>query len=288
MRLLKFTFQSSRNLLRTYRLEGLSGVRRKISRLLWRCRFSCMRSLARILPLSHVTVRGGVRMFPNFEDHTFYLEFTGDNEYLRKMLLRVSKRFCLIDVGANQGYYSLIAAKNPNCLQIFALEPVTGTRKLLAKNVVLNRLSDRIDVLSFGISSRYQAANMQVPKHHSGAATLRESLVKFAYILEPVELKPLRVLEQMVPKECAVFIKIDVEGYEETVIQSFVESGLSNRTEWIFLEVDERWINLGNIVKELNSVGTWDFVRIGDGLHYDILAVKTDNSLSENDRSVVV
>ena len=64
------------------------------------------------------------------------------------LLAAIDKPFAFIDIGANQGLFSLVAARNPNCQKIVALEPVPTTYAKLQANLALNGLDDRADAIS--------------------------------------------------------------------------------------------------------------------------------------------
>ena len=76
----------------------------------------------------------GPLMFENWRDVTFRFCIRGSygtvfSDYLKNY----TKPFCFIDIGANQGLYSLIAGNNENCLKVFAFEPVPTTAGIFNK-----------------------------------------------------------------------------------------------------------------------------------------------------------
>ena len=86
----------------------------------------------------------GVLMVPNWQDTTFrYCIFGTYGSDLSDLLLGQREEFVFVDIGANQGLYSLIAAQNPKCRQIIAFEPVPVTHARLAANVGLNGGAER-------------------------------------------------------------------------------------------------------------------------------------------------
>ena len=71
---------------------------------------------------------------------------------LRVLAAFVTKAECFIDVGANIGYYSLLAARlNPN-LRAYAFEPMPGAWTYLLKNIDLNGFSDRITPVRMAVA----------------------------------------------------------------------------------------------------------------------------------------
>lgn len=143
-----------------------------------------------------------------------------------------------IDVGANVGYYSLLAARIVGKSgRVFAVEPSPTIFSTLRNNVYLN-MADNILLHNCAASDR--AGEVRVFLHHQdnyGQTTIIEDRCEPGTVsLEAiVRAFPLPVL---VPKEDllrAKFIKIDVEGAEWRVISGFSEllSQFSDRTEII-------------------------------------------------------
>jgi FkbM family methyltransferase len=87
---------------------------------------------------------------------TYYLDdyvknLAGEGQFLNEILLRLDKRNIFWDVGANVGFYSIVAAKimNKNS-KIFAFEPEPKTFNLLRKNIELNKMNN-ITALSIAL-----------------------------------------------------------------------------------------------------------------------------------------
>jgi FkbM family methyltransferase len=64
---------------------------------------------------------------------------------------RVRPDDVLIDVGAHAGYYVLLFARWAPRGRVFAFEPNPDTRALLARNVRLNRLTDRVTIEPYAV-----------------------------------------------------------------------------------------------------------------------------------------
>ena len=77
----------------------------------------------------------GVWMLNNYNDKTFKLSLMGYRNGLEKIILSLKHPFTFMDIGANQGVFSLVAAKNKYCIQIHTFEPNLSVNKFLEKNV---------------------------------------------------------------------------------------------------------------------------------------------------------
>jgi FkbM family methyltransferase len=126
-----------------------------------------------------------------------------------------------IDVGANDGYYSLFAARRvgPNG-KVVAVEPSTRERVNLKRNIVRNRFENvRIVPAALGAESG-DADLLLAHGAHSGHNTLGT----FAHDdvtpadLERVTVKTLDMLAEELEIDRIDFVKIDVEGAEASVI----------------------------------------------------------------------
>lgn len=79
------------------------------------------------------------------------------------------KGITLWDVGANVGLYSVYAAKKRDC-RVFAFEPSVFNLELLARNVQLNRVSDRVCIVPFALSDALGPAEMRMTSTEWGGA----------------------------------------------------------------------------------------------------------------------
>jgi len=135
-----------------------------------------------------------------------------------------------VDVGANVGFYSLLAAKcNPE-MQVFAFEPSPGPLHFLRLNAGLNGLDDRVRIFPLAASSspgRFlfnEVRNRKYPftEHHlnGDSGFIAHSGEQHGRSVEVVADTLDRVLSvaSHVPIE---LVKIDTEGTENDVLQGF-------------------------------------------------------------------
>jgi FkbM family methyltransferase len=158
----------------------------------------------------HVERPGGVAALVNAMGEYDY----NNMELLRLVLSRVRGTF--FDVGANIGVYTLIGSESQNT-QVVSIEPHPGTFALLKLNVELNSRSNVL-CLNLALSSEpgqvrlsdYQesAINRVVTPGDGESRTLSVTAQRFDQLCSDLDLDP-------------DFIKIDVEGHEETLLQGF-------------------------------------------------------------------
>lgn len=218
----------------------------------------------------------GVRMEANWNDRTFaYCHYGTYGTYLADLIGAIDQPFAFLDVGANQGLFSLIAARNPACKAIIALEPVPDTHARLMRNLALNGVFDRAQALNFGLSDRHGTRLIATCNAHSGVATLEDHLSSRLPSATgiAVELRTMNGLAPFLPRDLPLFVKIDVEGHEATVIAQLLGAPLASRVIGIFYEHDSQWSDEVAIADVLARGGFAVMRRYGRGRHFDALAL---------------
>ena len=81
-------------------------------------------------------------MSNNYSDKTFQLSIMGYRNKLEKFLLSINEQLTFIDIGANQGVFSLVAAKNKNFVEIHAFEPNLKLISYLESNFYINKVNN--------------------------------------------------------------------------------------------------------------------------------------------------
>lgn len=256
------------------------AVKRNLRVVTARIRAKSMLALDRIARLfgkrfirpSHLSVYG-VPMVANFGDKTFrYCLYGTYGKHLSGYLDAIGKPFIFIDIGANQGLFTLIAGRNPHCRRLIAMEPVRQTFELLRANVELNGLSEKASLFNAALSDRSGTADIAVKPNHSGAASIAGRAKLADWASETIRLMTAAQLDEAIPADGAIVIKVDVEGHEPVVIGELLNSAQLPRVCAIFYEMDERWADAGAIGAMLRDAGFTRFTKFGIRRHYDMLA----------------
>lgn len=156
----------------------------------------------------------------------------------------------VLDIGANVGYYSLMAAKRINKGTVYAFEPVRDTFDKLENNINLNRFTN-IKAYNLAVSDR--AGTLQLfPGDHKNTGTSSIRMHKgFSGKLEMVDAI---TVDEFVARENifkADFIKIDVEGSEMNVLKG-MKLTLEKLSPVVLIELlEEKLENAGSSVKEI-------------------------------------
>lgn len=159
---------------------------------------------------------------------------------------------CFVDIGANIGFFSLLTAdivKNDG--KVIAFEPTLGTYNKLTENIKLNNfknvtpnnigLSDFNGTTSFNVSlDGHDAFNsFSLPKHGE------------QYIKQEIKVEPLDNYYDAVKAYKNILIKIDVEGWEYSVIKG-AEKILRELNPVLILEFNDE--NTGQAEKKCTDL----------------------------------
>jgi FkbM family methyltransferase len=133
----------------------------------------------------------------------------------------------VIDVGANVGFYSVLLARNLNKGRVLAVEPTEGALRRLRKNLEMNGVGDKVVVVEGVVSSAQGAVNI----HTVEGAEEYSSVKKQAHPAARGRTVSTRMVQgktvDALTEEFNLrpgLIKIDVEGFEEHVINGATET----------------------------------------------------------------
>jgi FkbM family methyltransferase len=184
---------------------------------------------------------------------------------LSSILFEIGKNCkSFVDIGANAGFYSLsMAILNPQ-IKVYAFEPNVSVAAVFSKNVELNQIGNRINLLNTALGSKLnEVRTLFIPKitgtgggslsdlhPEEGDAELQETKIdtldNFCSNIEFIDL-----------------IKIDVEGFELEVINGALNV-IESKRPVIFVELLRKWmIAFGhhpqNVVDLLHKIGYTSF-----------------------------
>jgi FkbM family methyltransferase len=144
-----------------------------------------------------------------------------------------------LDIGANQGFYSLaLLAENP-ALSVESFEPQPRVFANLSKNICLNNFSSQIEVHNIGLGNAKNELTMFIPRFTgTGGASFKNLHEEEG---ESTKIKvPVNVLDEVV-KSQPDLIKIDVEGCELNVILG-ADKIISLSKPTIMAELLRKWM----------------------------------------------
>lgn len=202
-----------------------------------------------------------------------------------------------VDVGANDGYYTLFAARRVGPSgRVVAAEPSSRERAHLQRNLGRNGL-DNVTVVPAAIGADSGVADLHLAHGvHAGHNTLgsfaHEDVVRAS--LERVPIEPLDSVVARLGLSRIDFVKIDVEGAEARVIAG-ASSVLTSMRPLLLLEVNDKALRAqGNcadaLIATLRSdlgysifvfspvTGGLEVARDGDPLSANVVAIPAERN----------
>lgn len=225
-------------------------------------------------PTGFVRSEYGVLLRRNWLDATFHFCKRGAYDTLLVDYLHHQYRpFTFVDIGANQGLYSILAGQNAHCRQVVAFEPVASTFSLLKTNIAINQVADIVHPIKAAVSLETGSTRIMKKPGHSGAASLRK-LPRWLHVTETIATIGPDTLQASIPATSDLIIKVDVEGHEGVVFDALARSGVLSNAKAVFYEVNRRWSQEQALAAILREYGFTDFVYTSSKSRCDVLATR--------------
>jgi len=161
----------------------------------------------------------------------------------------------LWDVGANVGLYSVYAAKARDC-RVYSFEPSVFNLELLARNISLNLLSERICIVPLALSELTGASMLRMTTTEWGGAlsTFGED---FGWdgrkIRQLFQFRTLGIRLDDVYTQLAIprpdYIKMDVDGLEHSILRGGINT--LKQIQGIIIEVNDDFSQQAEGVREI-------------------------------------
>jgi len=181
-----------------------------------------------------------------------------------------------LDIGSNTGLYSLIVANLSKTIKIISFEPIKKTFLKFKRNIKLNNFKN-IKIFNFGLSNKNKKLKVKALKKNniiqSGGFAVANSNddLNNLYTTKAI----FKIGDQIIKLEKKkIYIKIDVEGHEEFVIDGLAKLIKKNN---IFLQVEIFDSNKKDIFKKLKSYNFKKIYKIIDDFKIDYFFEKKLN-----------
>ena len=143
----------------------------------------------------------------------------------------------VLDVGANTGFYSLLAARVPGQRHIIAWEPMPDIRGVLLRNIAANRLRKTVTVIGGGVSDKAGQATLFIPDPRHGRLETSASLnPAFKPHVRTIQIAVTPLDDLLSHRHRVGVIKIDVEGHEAAVLRGALRLIARDRPV-VFIEI---------------------------------------------------
>jgi FkbM family methyltransferase len=158
------------------------------------------------------------------------------------------------DIGACLGEYSIwLGKKGYRC---FAFEPVYDSYYMIAKNILLNKVDDKVKAFNYGLGSKHSVENFQINTINPGAS---KRVDQENALTQKFEINALNdVYESFnLQRETKILVKIDVEGMEVEMIKG--ASKFFNHFDNITLIIEEKLTGESSIRSSLSAICDFEF-----------------------------
>jgi FkbM family methyltransferase len=162
-----------------------------------------------------------------------------------------------VDIGANVGFYSLMAAKTIRTGRIIAIEPAPATYAVLQRNIALNTVA--VTALQCGVSDRDETLELRLQE--TGNRGMSSFLPRIGAEARTVAVpchSLLRILQEA-HVESVAGLKIDVEGFEYKILKHFFDHAPRALYPQFVITEFHAWERgdqiTGNQIELLESVG---------------------------------
>lgn len=143
-----------------------------------------------------------------------------ESKFAQLLLSHIDPDRDVIDVGANVGFYTVLAAKHLNKGRVLAAEPTTAAYARLEENIRFNGVAERVIPFKGLIGATESVGTVNIvpgrEEYSSVGDLVHPSIVGETVVRESV---PAQSIDALVKQHSLkpAFIKVDVEGGEEAV-----------------------------------------------------------------------
>ena len=211
-------------------------------------------------------------LFTSSMDLSYLDPLGGGHELIREQISSLRLGDIVIDIGANTGYFSLIASQKVGGKgKIFSFEP--SSREFIRLLTNINRNSSlNIYPLSIAASNEFGVTNFFIASEYTGINSFHSS--DGADACQNVILMPLSMLLLNLNFDEISLIKIDVEGHELNVLKGLGEILALGIVLKVIVEINEAFqaISSGNAIEIYKLMHGFGFkARFGlqNIQHYD-------------------
>lgn len=187
----------------------------------------------------------------------------GETDLELLMHKKLSAGDTFVDIGANEGYYTLLASKLVGeSGRVYAFEPAKKAYGRLVENLKLNKCNN-VTVFNIGLGSKSGSADLNISSVEDGQNSLVTA--ERSASTEKIEIKPIDELKLGNVK----MVKIDVEGYEREVIEGgrgfFTKVKPLVNFEFNYSILRQKTSNFNETFDALRSCGYNNFIELETG-----------------------
>lgn len=153
-----------------------------------------------------------------------YIEIFRDNAHMKLSPFTPSNCSSLLDIGANEGFYSIYMQQKNPCMRILSVEPVPSAFEIFQRNLNANGFHG-IQTVNAAVGDKNQTIEMEVYPHVSSISAENMELFQRPWI-HPERINkikvPMKTLSSLFHEynwNTVDVLKLDVEGSEMKILQ---------------------------------------------------------------------
>ena len=186
---------------------------------------------------------------------------------------------CILDVGANIGYYSLFYNEFfGDKIKIHCFEPHPDSYYFLKKNL---SAFDNIRLYNFALGNENKEDYMSIPDHEShrlsnlGTMSIGQNSNN---LKAKILIKKFDSLTFSLQQFKSIYIKIDVEGYEDNVLKGMLNFLHNNTNLYLKIEINKNFNNVTKISSIINFI---------EKLNYKFFIIKNGKFINYNNSQII-
>jgi FkbM family methyltransferase len=183
------------------------------------------------------------------------------DDYQIKNLTFPLKESVIIDIGANIGAFTIFASDRFPDARIYAYEPAATNFEVLAKNIEINSLKNRVTAFQQAVSLRVGEETMTYSDQEY-AHSLIQDQVESEHILRSEKVLCTTIPQILIDNDLQIIdlIKMDIEGLEYDLLFGLPDE-IFKKIRFITLEIhDHKKYSAQDLIQFLNDRG-FEIVR---------------------------
>lgn len=180
---------------------------------------------------------------------------------LEQLCLTKNEKLVFYDVGANIGYYGILAVhKGKGKIKAYSFEPVLEDFKVLKENIYLNHYEDSITALNIALSNKNGQAEITLANAGSSLTpgfTFIKNKVLPKTLVNTYELDKFIVDNNI---DLPDLIKMDIEGHELPALQGGLQA-IKSSLPVLFIEIVHTLLRPGGVYVNKEYKNTLNFLK---------------------------